>query len=133
MKVAFIAVLLSSALISIVASNPPGCSLSDCSSCYPGWTRIGQSRNYSCQACAPNCLSCDVAGPNKCDNCTLGNRLNNTSQTCEYCAPNCKNCDSSGPNHCDICQDEFYATGYDIGKIYACDLCSGYCRTCDKL
>ena len=128
MKVAFIAVLLSSALISIVAWNP-GCWNSDCSSCYPGWTRIGQSGNYSCQACAPNCLSCDVAGPNKCDNCTLGNRLKSTSQTCEPCAPNCKNCDSSGPDQCDICQDGFLASGFNCGP------CSGggyYCKTCDR-
>ena len=131
MKVAFIAVLLSSALISIVAWNPPGCVFWDCSRCYPGWTRIEQSQsNYSCQACAPNCLSCDVAGPNKCDNCTLGNRLNSTSQTCEPCAPNCKNCDSSGPDQCDICQDGFYATGSLY--IYSCGKCDAWCKTCDS-
>ena len=125
MKVAFIAVLLSSALISIVAWNPPGCSEWHCSSCNPGWTRIEQSQgNYSCQACAPNCLSCDVAGPNKCDNCTLGNRLKSTSQTCEPCAPNCKNCDSSGQDYCDICEDGFYATG--SSSTYACKSCSNF-------
>ena len=132
MKVAFIAVLLTSALISIVAWNPPGCSVWDCSMCYPGWTMIEQSQsNYSCQACAPNCLSCDVAGPNKCDNCTLGNRLNSTSQTCEPCAPECKNCDSSGPNHCEICQDGLYANPLNSGG-YACFPCGGYCKTCDR-
>ena len=129
MKVAFIAVFLSSALISIVACNPPGCWNSDCSNCDPGWTRIGASQGYySCQACAPNCLSCDVAGPNKCDNCTLGNGLNSTSQTCEPCAPNCKNCDSSGLNHCDICQDGFYYWTVDT-----CNPCIQECKTCDDL
>ena len=127
MKVAFIAVLLSSALISIVAWNPPGCSLSDCSSCYPGWTRIGQSGNYSCQACAPSCFSCDVAGPTKCDNCTLGYIINSASYTCVPCPPNCTNCDSSGPASCDICQDSFYK-----GTSGLCQRCGEYCQTCQN-
>ena len=97
MKVVFIAVLLSSAFISIRGFNPPGCLDSGCERCEPGWTRTGQSQgNYSCQACAPDCDYCDLAGPTKCD--------------------------FSGPGRC---EDGFYK--YVSGVCYPCSLPCGTC------
>lgn len=55
----------------------------------------------TCEACAPNCNSCDQTGPGFCDKtgCATGFTWHN--QACLSCAPNCNSCDTNGPGFCD--------------------------------
>jgi hypothetical protein len=103
-----------------------------CSWCDPGYVIAKNSSGlYSCYGCSPGCQSCQDAGATKCDTCSQGYTLLNSSQTCSPCAANCAKCDVTGGGQCDpgSCQSGYYQ---DISDNYLCKSCSPYCQTCNS-
>ncbi|KAI0226491.1 hypothetical protein LSAT2_022981 [Lamellibrachia satsuma] len=70
-----------------------------------------------CQLCAPNCKTCAISGPRKCDSgqCRPGYIFISSSQTCERCPSNCLSCsmDDTGIKTCSNCASlHCYAKGF---------------------
>ena len=92
----------------------------NCLSCVAGYVLVPVTY-YGCQSCSDSCLSCDVAGPGKCDNCAAGSFKNGSY--CVPCPAGCAACSSS--TVCSTC-----ATGYSLVGTN-CVLCPSICTGCN--
>jgi hypothetical protein len=102
-----------------------------CQTCQQGYF-LNSSNRSQCLACAPDCQSCGIAGPGKCDSCLQGYILNYNSQTCEPCAANCSSCSSA--YGCDVCLVGFRPNRFCGGVSYgdSCCPCPPFCQVCDS-
>jgi len=57
----------------------------------------------TCGLCSDNCFNCQTAGAGRCNVCTSGYGVNNSTKLCDKCASNCTTCSQSGPGKCDTC------------------------------
>lgn len=112
-----------------------------------GVTRAGRGPGQCCEACDPNCDSCDDAGPGKCDDgyCHYGWVMTKSS-TCEECPSGVVvSSDESGHAACwSVDIDDWHRSflvdivdGYtsatkpaEVGKC--CVACAKNCYACDK-
>lgn len=96
--------------------------------CKVGYTTLNITTGLSsgtCNACADNCVKCDVTGAGNCD---MGGCIPNALQRsdgCLLCFRGCFKC-LGDPNTCILCNNYYFLNS----SSSTCEQCSINCRTC---
>merc|ERR550514_2498505 len=79
-------------------------------------------------------MTCDAAGPGKCDMCQRGYTLDKVTGDCAACAPHCYQCDASGPGTCSECGPRrmLHVRLEVHGEVHECLSCGPGCRECNE-